>query len=124
MSKIISLKESDLIKIIKRVITEQNSQPIKAEFWNWQYQVNTEGKNSLGIMEIKNPKLVNNIVEFDFNLVGNQDLHKGYYNCGTKISYGEFKNPLTLGKIQIKRGKQNIAFRDEPTKYLSNFCKV
>lgn len=124
MKKIIKITESELIHIVKKIILEQNSQPLRAEFWNWQYQVSSDGENSLGIIEIKNPKLVSNIVEFDFNLVGTQDSHKGYYNCGSEISYGEFKNPITLGKIRIPRGRQNMAFLDGPTNYLKNFCKV
>ena len=77
MKKIVRLTESDLTKLIKRVLNEENSEIIKAKLFNKSGQL-------VRNLKLHNGYLKKTIVNFEGREPGVYGDLNVYFNCGTK----------------------------------------
>lgn len=100
MKRVIRLTESDLTRIVKRVIKEQSSEVIKAKAWSTadeRDKLSPRGYN----LDITNIKLTNNEVRFDYTIPG--EPLKGY--GGTFCGGGSRKDSITISMYNQKIAK-------------------
>jgi hypothetical protein len=86
MKKIVRLTESDLTKIIKRVLNEENSsQVIKAKLFN-------RSGNLVKNLKLYKGYLERTIVNFEGHEPGTSSKKYVYFNCGTKaVELADYK---------------------------------
>ena len=89
MKKIIRLTESDLTRIVRRVIKEQSSGVVKVKAWGTREDRDKQVPRGYNL-NITNLRLSNNMVQFDYSTPSDTTLGekptKGYGNagCGSK----------------------------------------
>jgi hypothetical protein len=89
MKKVIRLTESDLTRIVRRVLKEQSSEVIKVKAWESKDDRDKQVARSYNL-NITNLRLSNNTVKFDYTTPSDRTVGeiptKGFGNtsCGTK----------------------------------------
>jgi len=121
MKRIIRLTESDLSRIVRRVISEESNETIKIKAWT-KKQDRDSGKPRDLNLDTTNHKLVNNHVRFDWDFAGLHiddetlgQLGTALVKCGTKDYV------LTL---RGKKGGKDVFITEEGYKRLSKWCSA
>jgi hypothetical protein len=89
MKKVIRLTESDLTRIVRRVLKESSSEVIKVKAWESREDRNNAVPRAYNF-NITNLRLSNNMVEFDYTIPSDTKMgeipKKGFGNasCGSK----------------------------------------